>query len=291
MKYCPKCQTNYDDASYDFCLQDGERLVELSSSTDMPTIALSEEQTIASIKPTEQVRFDVPTNPQNLPPQVTQISPQFQTPPQTAPSQKTNTTQAVLLTALGMIALFGAAIGGWYFFGNRQTEITENRNIGTQNSNNQNSNRSPSPKPSTNTNAAKTPTPTPEVDAEAVKSEVSSVLYDWKSATESGDIDDCMSHYADSISFYGSQKSRNTVRGEKQAAFNKYDSMSINLSNMSITPDASGEKATAVFDKEWVFTGEKVYAGKVRSQFQLVKSGGRWLITSEKDVKIYYVRK
>ena len=100
-----------------------------------------------------------------------------------------------------------------------------------------------------------------------------------------------MNNYANSVSFYGSQKSKATVRNDKQTAFNKYDSMEVSLSKISVTPDASGEKATAVFDKEWTFTGEKVYEGKVQSQFQFTKSGGKWLITSEKDLKVYYVRK
>ncbi len=61
---------------------------------------------------------------------------------------------------------------------------------------------------------------------------------------------------------------------------------------MKVTPDASGEKATAVFDKEWNFEGaEKYSAGKVQQQLTLGKIGGRWLITGEKDLKTYYVEK
>ena len=307
MKNCPKCQTNYADNTYDFCLECGEPLVE-SSDSQSPTVFLTDEQqTQVKIKPTEQVQFYPPTEAQDWQSsQVTQISPQFppipQSPPQFPPipqlppqPQKSNTVQAVLLTALGMFALFGAGFGAWFFLGNRQTEVAQNKNISSPNSkNSNNSTRSPSPKPSANSNAnvaQPTVSPTPEIDSEKIKSEVSGEINDWKSATESGDINSVMSHYADSINFYGSQKSKSAVRNDKQNAFNKFDTMDISLSNMSVTPDASGERATAVFDKEWVFSGEKVYAGKVQSQFQLVKSGGRWLITSEKDLKVYYVKK
>jgi len=63
--------------------------------------------------------------------------------------------------------------------------------------------------------------------------------------------------------------------------------MKITLSNMTVTPDASGETATAVFDKEWVFEGAKYSAGKVQTQLKLKKTGGQWLITGERDLKVY----
>lgn len=284
MKYCPKCQTNYAEGSYEFCLQDGTALVEFSNS-QMPTIALNETETIVRNYPVE------PTSPafQNYEYQNSaQVQPLPNIPPIQSAPPKSNTMKVVLLTIFAMIALFGAGLGAWFFIDKRQTEIAENTNT------NQNSTRSPTPKPSANVNVAKiTPTlsPTPEFDAEQVKSEVASTIEDWKSATEAGDINACMNNYAETINFYGKQTSRAAVRNAKQDAFNKFDTMDISLSNMRVTPDASGEKATAVFDKEWSFIGEKIYEGKVQSQFQLIKSGGRWLITSEKDLKVYYVRK
>ena len=61
---------------------------------------------------------------------------------------------------------------------------------------------------------------------------------------------------------------------------------------MRVSPDASGESATAVFDKEWVFEGAGKYnAGKVQTQLQLRKFGGDWRITGERDLKVYYVDK
>lgn len=286
MKYCPKCQTNYEDETYEFCLEDGAVLVEYSEAQSSPTVFLDEQQTQVKIKPTEQVQFYPPTQAQDWQSsQVTQISPQnIPSPIQSQPPPpKSNMAGAVFLTIFGMVALFGAGFGAWYFLGGKQTEVPQNKNTSSPNAT-----RSTSPKPSANAN---TPTPTPELDAVKIKSEVTDAINSWKSATENGDINSVMSFYADSISFYGSQKSKATVRGDKQAAFNKYDSMEITLSNLRITPDASGEKATAVFDKQWVFTGEKVYAGKVQSQFQFVKSGNRWLISGEKDLKVYYVEK
>jgi hypothetical protein len=64
----------------------------------------------------------------------------------------------------------------------------------------------------------------------------------------------------------------------------------MNISNLSVTPDATGERATAVFDKEWVFDGaEKSSSGKVKSELQMRKINGEWKITSERDLKVYYI--
>lgn len=290
MKQCPQCQRSYDDDSYEFCLEDGTVLVKVSDAETL-TDASDETETIirnTRIEPTSP-DFLNPQYQNSVPPQVLPLEPPIQSAP-----PKSNTAQIVLLTIGGMFALLGIGFGAWYFLGDRQTEIVQEKN------NNQTSTRSPSPKPTAekNVNVAKptispTPesTPTPEFDSEEVKSEVSGVIDDWKSATEAGDINACMSNYADTVDFYNKRVSRSFVRNNKQDSFDKYDSMSINLSNLRVSADASGEKATAVFDKEWNFSGEKAYEGKVQSQFQLVKSGGRWLITSEKDLKIYYVRK
>jgi hypothetical protein len=56
----------------------------------------------------------------------------------------------------------------------------------------------------------------------------------------------------------------------------------MDISNLRVSPDASGENATAVFDKEWVFEGTGKYsAGKVQTQLRLRKIGGEWLITAK----------
>lgn len=287
MKYCPKCNANYADETYEFCLQDGTLLVELADSQSSPTVFLpDEQQTQVKIKPTEQVQFYPPTQGKDWQSsQVTQIPPQNVPPPVQTSPERSNTAKVIFLTAFAMLTLFGAGFGAWYFISNRQPEIAENKTPNIQNK--PTANRTATPTPS----ATATPTPKPEINTEKIKSEISDELDDWRSATEAGDISAVMEHYADSVSFYGAQKSKSTVRSDKQTAFNKYDSMEVIISNKRITPDESGEKATAVFDKEWTFTGEKVYAGKVQSQFQFVKKDGKWLISGEKDLKVYYVDK
>jgi hypothetical protein len=98
-----------------------------------------------------------------------------------------------------------------------------------------------------------------------------------------------MSHYAATVDYYNKRgASVGSVRADKQRAFTTYDSIRITLSNMTVTPDASGDGATAVFDKEWVFEGVKYSAGKVQTQLKLKKVNGQWLISGERDLKVYY---
>ncbi|MCA1608339.1 MAG: hypothetical protein LC730_02630, partial [Acidobacteria bacterium] len=65
------------------------------------------------------------------------------------------------------------------------------------------------------------------------------------------------------------------------------DSIRMDVSQMKIDIDETGKTAVAEFDKAWVFEGESVSEGKVRSQLKLMKSGDRWLITAEKDLRVY----
>jgi len=66
--------------------------------------------------------------------------------------------------------------------------------------------------------------------------------------------------------------------------------MNVNISNMTVTVGTAGDTATAVFDKEWTFVGSGTSSGKVRSKLEFRKINGKWLITSERDVKVYYTR-
>ena len=142
--------------------------------------------------------------------------------------------------------------------------------------------------PAANSNTAANSSVAP-VDKEQVKRDVSQKVDSWKSAAESLNLNGYMSNYAGTVDYYNKKgASLSTVRADKQRAFSTYDSMKITLSNMNVTPDATGETATAVFDKEWVFSGAKYSAGKVQTQLKLKKISGQWLITGERDLKVYY---
>lgn len=309
MKYCPNCRTNYTDDTLKFCLQDGSPLTQVAdsntdSSPDMPTVAFDDAATIASSRQVEQIRVPVqkPTLDsweQNWETRNTASPP----PPVPQPeARKSNTGLIVALTALVTLLLLGGALGAWYFMNNRKTEVAVNVNTAprtnrsanvnlpaNQGANNQNLNANavaatPSP------TAAPKPTLKPE-EAQNVITDVEYVIDDWEEASENLEIDRHLGNYAATVDYYKAGKvGQARVRADKQKAFETYDAINFDISNMKITPDETGEKATAVFDKEWSFEGaEKNSSGKVQQQLTLVKVGGKWKIAGEKDLKVYYV--
>lgn len=293
MKHCPSCKTNYADDTLQFCLQDGTQLLEIPNAP-LPTVAYTEQETILRSKPPEQV---VPLDTPNFQVQNWQTNPGGQSSNFPTETKKSNTFIAVFFTVLGMLLLFGAGVGAWLFLRNGKevavninANSPSNRTPNANSANNQNLNAS-SPAPS-----SPTPTPKPTLDpkqAKAVAEEVKNVVDDWKSASENLDLETNLEQYADTVDYYKAGKvGVEKVRADKRRAFEAYDSININLTNMKITPDDSGEKATALFDKEWTFEGaEKYSAGKVQQQLTFSKINGRWLITGEKDLKVYYVEK
>jgi ketosteroid isomerase-like protein len=278
MKKCPTCNIAYTDDTLQFCLQDGTPLTFMQTAA--PTVQWSEPETV--VRPRAE----------NPPPNQT---------PQTPP-KKSNTLFVVLLTALVTLLLFGGAIGAWLFLRNRNADVASNRNQSSSTNSNRPANAAASPNaapknsptPAVNSNAAPPPpTAAPAVNAEQIKTEVSGAVNSWKSAAESRNLDAMMASYADTVDYYNKKgASADFVRQDRQRAFSEYDNIEINLSNLRVTPDASGERATVVFDKEWIFENdEKTNEGKVQQQLQLVKSGDRWRIAAERDLKVYYTNK
>ena len=144
------------------------------------------------------------------------------------------------------------------------------------------------------TEGSPTPPPAREIserEAATIRKAVSGTVSSWANAIESGNFNGHLSFYADTLDYYYNARgfSKNQVRADKQRAFEAFDNIEFNISNVRVTPDASGERATVVYDKEWVFENdERVSEGKVQSQLTLQKIGGRWLIVGERDLKVYY---
>jgi hypothetical protein len=287
MKHCPRCQSTYTDDTLQFCLQDGAVLVNASEAPATNPSVWSETEAPTVVRPTVNTQ-----NNQLTPP----VEHKYVT-------EKSGTGLVVFLTALVTLLLVGGGIGAWLLLRNRDAEVAVNssvnnstpkpvnKNSANTNTNKSNVNASPSPTPQSNTNSNAAP---PDIDADQIKSEVSDKVNDWADSLESGNLNAHMSNYADRLDYYynSSNVSLATVRGDKQRAFAGYDEMRFDIDNLRVTPDASGEKATAVFDKEWEFEGaESRNKGKTQSQLQLTKINGAWRVTGERDIKVYYVEK
>ena len=286
MKQCPTCQSQYTDDTLQFCLQDGSPLHFVGVN--------SEQETVVAGRPSSQINTPPVTNPTGWNPN------QYSSNAGVQPAEKkSNATMAVFITVFVMLLLFSfAGIAAWIYYRGGKTDDNGNVFIAKKRSDSDTmSNTTTASKttpmatttPSTSSNANAVVNSTP-VDREQVKREVSQRINAWKSGTESGNIDSFINLYADTLDYYYNKRgvSRSSIRSDKQNAFDKYPDIQINLTNLNITPDSSGEKATAVFDKEWVFNGVKRFAGKAQSQLQFKKINGQWLITGERDLKVYY---
>ncbi|HWT00853.1 MAG TPA: nuclear transport factor 2 family protein, partial [Pyrinomonadaceae bacterium] len=144
-----------------------------------------------------------------------------------------------------------------------------------------------------------TPTPTPQQtptprDTTGARAEVASALEGWRRTMNNPDVNAHMAYYADVLHTYYNARNVGVgmVRNNVARAFSAYDTFSVRIDNLQIEVEASGERAVATFDKTFVFRGgQKVYEGSGLNRFWFERVGGRWLITGEKDLKVYYVNK
>ncbi len=297
MKICPQCRTTYTDDTLQFCLQDGENLISAQdANTETPTVVLPNPERYTTNKNLDKMRIDI----QNPPTE----SLQNVSEPASEP-KSSKTLIAVLATVLTMLLIFAGAIGAWFYLGENDAEedaeivqnTNSNKSVITNNAKNDET-VAPLPTAAKKATPKATPTaepistPAPDFDAEQVEKDVSARVLTWKNAAESLDLNSYMNNYAKTVEFYNKKNaSLDFVRRDKQRAFSVYDSIKMNFGNIRVTPDETGEKATAVFDKQWNFSSvEKNSEGKVQTQLKLEKIGGEWKITGEKDLKIYYVK-
>jgi len=299
MKICSTCQNTYTDDNLQFCLEDGTKLSFVSTTSQMPTEVWSEPETV--IKNDHQpMRINLQDQ-QVLPPPVNYTTNPATNIP-TAPPPKSKVWLFVLLGLFFLLAIVGlGGVGVWMYLTSKPPVVKNDPNINGSNvtnsnvvANNTNTNANP-------TTPTATPTPKPTLkpaEIETSKKEAESVIYGWKSAAEDHNLETNLSNYADTVDYYkGGKISRSKVKTSKEPAYKKYDSINIDISNMKVSVDPTGEKATITFDKTWDFSGadkdgnELFNSGSVQQQLILNKIGGKWKIVSEKDLKVYYVDK
>ncbi|MCB1024447.1 MAG: hypothetical protein KDB79_08655 [Acidobacteria bacterium] len=301
MKICPQCRSNYTDDTLQFCLQDGTTL-EFAGGTsdhntsDMKTVSFEESATIVSRRPPEKITFNLEDPPEvNSPAEPGDRSYSTESVPASS-----NTLLVVLATASAMIVLFGiVGIGAWFFLLDNGQRVQKNSNNSLASANKPENNAGADPEktprsantPDSSNNSS--PQKTPAFDRDKLIEGVGKQISTWKSMAESRNLDGYMSSYAPRLDYYNRRGAgKDFVRQDKQKAFSAYTSIKTKLSNIVITPGSDGNKATAVFDKEWDFSGpDKKTSGKVKTQLIFGRSGDKWLIVSERDLKVYYVNK
>jgi zinc protease len=122
-----------------------------------------------------------------------------------------------------------------------------------------------------------------------IRKEVSDFMNSWKASSEKRDLEDNLKHYAPKLEIYYAEtgKDQAGIRTERAKAFDRYDTIKIDFSKVSIRPE-SETAASVIFDKKWQYHGkETISTGAAQQLIRLVKTNGQWQITAEKDLLIY----
>jgi serine/threonine protein kinase len=207
-----------------------------------------------------------------------------------------NTTRTVGLTVLATVFLL--ALGGLGFWLLISTNRDRPSNFNSSESNAAKASVQPE-RNTTQTAPAHTEPPAPvqiplpPINVSQLRNEVRDTLNGWAGAARAHDLDAQMSYYSATVDpyFLRHNVSASEVRTNRSLAYTRYTKLDVQLSNIDITLDPSGTTATATFDKAYSFEGEKYLSGSVKSMLWLAKNGSRWLITGERDLKVYYVNK
>jgi ketosteroid isomerase-like protein len=125
--------------------------------------------------------------------------------------------------------------------------------------------------------------------------EIRNALEGWAQASRNRDVDGHLHYYADTLDFYYNRTlvPSSKVRDDRTKAFAKFNQISIQLTNMNVQLDSTGQRATVTLDKTFDFRGDNnsFWNGSVQDLIAMTKLGGAWLITGEKELKVYYVNK
>jgi PEGA domain/Double zinc ribbon len=125
--------------------------------------------------------------------------------------------------------------------------------------------------------------------------EIRNTLEGWAQSSRNRDLDLHMRYYADTLDYYYSRTlvPSAKIREDRLRAYTQFNYLSVQLNNLAIQLDSTGQRATVVMDKTFDFRGDNnaFYNGSVQNQMTLTKLGGAWLITGEKELKVYYVNK
>ncbi len=307
MKTCPNCGSHYTDGSLRFCLQDGAVLTE-TPATQKPTESLSGVEMETSVRRQDLVANESTVTQWKRNSEPTRISARSTSP------GVSGTKVAVIAAVLAVLLVLAASVAGlglWLYFRDPDREIA-NYN-GNRNGNWSDNNAAISPTPTLKPTQTPLPTPTAtarpsnsngsanaddgpiwilptDEDKQRISREIADEVTNWKNQTESGNIEGLMLKYAPTVDYYRRRAvSPQFIRNDKIRAYRMFYTVAITISNLRVAVGASGETATAVFDKGWVFEGKRRSTGKVQQQLQFKRISGQWLITGERDMKVYYL--
>jgi len=130
------------------------------------------------------------------------------------------------------------------------------------------------------------------VNPRDVRKQVRSVVARWHDTLLHNDVDGYVSLYAPSVGpyFNKSRVSRSEIADEVHRVLGRYGSLTnYRISDLRVTPIDSTH-AVATFLKKWD-TSRNRFAGEELAQLGLEREGSDWAITSEKELKVYWVKR
>ena len=268
MKVCPKCNSSYSDETLNFCLTDGVPLVaeeildeylskHNSKSWHTAETLVDQRFSLADARPTA----------------VSSSAPTFELGNTTARNMMPPKSNKTLYAVLGvlLVALIG---GGFWWFS--KSPNPANKSVLTEET-------ASIPK------HAIVPI-SPEQEAQ-VKKELTDFMLNWAKTNSDKNSDAHLAHYANTLEvYYGeSGKDKNHVLADRLRAYQRYDTIQMQVDNLKITPEST-ESASIVFDKSWTMKNDKkTSTGSVQQEVHVTKTNGKWLIDAEKDLKVYFL--
>jgi hypothetical protein len=141
------------------------------------------------------------------------------------------------------------------------------------------------------------PTPSPfeadRITNADVQHDIRTLLNQWKETILKNDLDGHVNLYADSVEPYFTQSrvSRQRVREDCSQMVSRYGKLTeYRISDITVSPSGPN-RAIANFRKRWKTAGGR-FAGEEREQLRFAREdGGEWQITSEQELKVYWVHR
>lgn len=267
MKQCPQCNIIYNDDTLRYCLQDGTPLA-TANAGEPQTAMLPEMETVVTAR--DNIRDTRWT----------------QTGPPLTPETKPRTGLTIVLTSLVtliIVSVVGAGI--WVYMRERQGRNNAASSSPTSANNINTAKATRTPALAAN-NANTNPSPTPFPNEAETKKEVAKAIATWRAQSEAGNMDEILNSYADSVDYYRKKGAdKDFIREDRSKAYERYDVIKLEISDVKVTLGPTETDATAEFEKEWEFEGETKTKGKVKQQLKMKRVNGEWLITSEQDLK------
>jgi len=298
MKRCPKCNSQYSDATLSFCLQDGTPLVDVKQSS-VDTVAFNGPVTAEKILPTQGF-IDVSSNnasrrdDHQLPEEPYRPRVQsYQPYPVERRQKKRHTFLKVSLIVFPLLLVLGAGgVVGWLYLSNQKRISTSERPSGDAPSLDVPVNSFQKTPASISNTRVKTSSvvTTANAGAEDVRKQITQILDEWKGDRETCNLDDYTTKYGERVEYLGRHGvTAPEITGDLRKICDAYSTIAINIDNMVIAVGAEHEAATAIFDKEWRYEASpKLAQGKVHMELHFRRVGDSWKIVGEENLKTYY---